>query len=144
MASDILVFQLSNGVKIPSVGLGTWQAESDIVGAAVEFAIKIHRSVRMKKGSTGLNPENFVNPDIPGTWRALEALYDAGKARAIGVSNFSSKKLGDLLEQASVPPAMNQVECHSSWEQAKLRAFCKSKGVHLSVSRKKKNYELLS
>ncbi|OMO97288.1 Aldo/keto reductase [Corchorus olitorius] len=35
----------------------------------------------------------------------MEALYDSGKARAIGVSNFASKKLGDLLEVARVTPA---------------------------------------
>jgi diketogulonate reductase-like aldo/keto reductase len=64
----------------------------------------------------------------------MESLYDSGKARAIGVSNFSSKKLGDLLEVARVPPAVNQVECHPSWRQDKLRDLCKSKGVHLSVS----------
>ncbi|KDO48139.1 hypothetical protein CISIN_1g030851mg [Citrus sinensis] len=62
----------------------------------------------------------------------MEALYDSGKARAIGVSNFSLKKLGDLLEIARIPPAVNQVECHPAWQQTKLQAFCKSKGVHLS------------
>jgi diketogulonate reductase-like aldo/keto reductase len=92
----------------------------------------IHWPVRMKKGSTGFKPENLDEPDIPGTWRALEALYDLGKARAIGVSNFSTKKLADLLDVARVPPAVNQVECHPSWQQAKLHAFCKSRGVHLS------------
>ncbi|KAF5940903.1 hypothetical protein HYC85_022070 [Camellia sinensis] len=59
----------------------------------------IHWPVRMKKGSIGFKPENLGIPtDIPATWKAMEALYDSGKARAIGVSNFSSKKLGDLLE----------------------------------------------
>jgi alcohol dehydrogenase (NADP+) len=88
----------------------------------------------MKKGSVGVKPENLTQPDIPSTWKAMEVLYDSGKARAIGVSNFSSKKLGDLLEIARVPPAVDQVECHPSWQQPKLHAFCKSKGVHLSVS----------
>lgn len=88
----------------------------------------------MKKGSEGFKPENLIHPDIPNTWRAMEKLYDSGKTRAIGVSNFSTKKLGDLLEVARIPPAVNQVECHPSWQQSKLRALCKSKGVHLSVS----------
>ncbi|KAL8526870.1 hypothetical protein ACS0TY_015927 [Phlomoides rotata] len=92
----------------------------------------IHWPVRMKKGSVGFGPEILVPTDIPGTWKVMEELYDAGKARAIGVSNFSTKKLGDLLDVARVPPAVNQVECHPSWQQAKLREFCKSKGVHLS------------
>ncbi|KAJ6300018.1 hypothetical protein OIU76_020919 [Salix suchowensis] len=86
----------------------------------------------MKKGSEGFKPENLTETNIPATWRAMEALYDSGKARAIGVSNFSSKKLGDLLAVARVPPAVNQVECHPVWQQPKLHEFCKSKGVHLS------------
>jgi len=87
----------------------------------------------MKKGSVGVQPENVIQHDIPSTWRAMEALYDSGKAKAIGVSNFSSKKLQDLLDLARVPPAVNQVECHPQWQQPKLHAFCESKGIHLSV-----------
>lgn len=87
----------------------------------------------MKKGSEGFGHENLIPTDIPSTWKAMETLYDSGKARAIGVSNFSTKKLGDLLQYARIPPAANQVECHPSWHQTKLREFCKSKGIHLSV-----------
>ncbi|XP_057417751.1 NADPH-dependent aldo-keto reductase, chloroplastic-like isoform X2 [Lotus japonicus] len=92
----------------------------------------IHWPVRMKKGSVGFKVENIVQSDIPSTWKAMEALYDSGKARAIGVSNFSSKKLGELLEVARVLPAVNQIECHPAWRQESLKAFCKSKGVHVS------------
>ncbi|TVU36521.1 hypothetical protein EJB05_18458, partial [Eragrostis curvula] len=92
----------------------------------------IHWPFQLKKGSE-VSPENFVHPDIPKTWQAMEHLYDSGKARAIGVSNFSSKKLADLLAVARVPPAVDQVECHLGWQQAKLRAFCHSNGVHLSA-----------
>ncbi|KAJ4766952.1 NAD(P)-linked oxidoreductase superfamily protein [Rhynchospora pubera] len=94
----------------------------------------IHWPFRIQKGLKGTNfmPENFVNPDIPATWDAMEKLYDSGKARAIGVSNFSSKKLEDLLSLARVPPAVNQVECHPAWRQEKLHALCQSKGVHLT------------
>ncbi|TVU36540.1 hypothetical protein EJB05_18477, partial [Eragrostis curvula] len=92
-----------------------------------------HWPFRVKKGTSSNNPRNFVPPDIPATWGAMEKLYDAGKARAIGVSNFSSKKLGDLLAVARVPPAVNQVECHPGWQQTKLHNFCQSTGVHLSA-----------
>ena len=88
----------------------------------------------MKSGSVEFKNENLIQPDIPSTWRAMEALYDSGKARAIGVSNFSSKKLQDLLDIARVPPAVNQVELHPGWQQPKLHAFCESKGIHISVS----------
>lgn len=84
--------------------------------------------------AVGSNPKNLVQPNLASTWRAMELLYESGKARAIGVSNFSVKKLGDLVEVARVTPAVNQVECHPSWRQDKLKDLCNSKGVHLSVS----------
>ncbi|XBJ06764.1 hypothetical protein VPH35_012382 [Triticum aestivum] len=93
----------------------------------------IHWPFRLKKGTDASNPENFVRPDIPATWGAMEKLYDAGKARAIGVSNFSTKKLSDLLVVARVRPAVNQVECHPGWQQTKLHNFCQSTGIHLSA-----------
>ncbi|KAL6534312.1 NADPH-dependent aldo-keto reductase, chloroplastic [Orobanche hederae] len=92
----------------------------------------IHWPARMKKGSVGLKPENLIATDIPSTWKAMEALYDSGKARAIGVSNFSVKKLSDLLDISRIPPAVNQVECHPSWQRTKLHEFCECKGIHLS------------
>ncbi|KAK9715948.1 hypothetical protein RND81_06G200800 [Saponaria officinalis] len=92
----------------------------------------IHWPVKEKKGEFANEYEKFLAPDIPATWKAMEGLYDSGKVRAIGVSNFSTKKLQDLLEVVRVPPAVNQVECHPIWQQAKLHEFCKSKGVHLS------------
>ncbi|ONK69135.1 uncharacterized protein A4U43_C05F19710 [Asparagus officinalis] len=91
----------------------------------------IHSPFRLKKGYD-TKPENFIQPDVPSTWKALENLYDSGKARAIGVSNFSTKKLEDLLAVARVTPAVNQVECHPCWQQQKLRAFCELKSVHFS------------
>ncbi|KAJ1263204.1 hypothetical protein BS78_09G165700 [Paspalum vaginatum] len=93
----------------------------------------IHGPIRIKKGTSTMSPENFIPTDIPATWGAMEKLYDSGKARAIGVSNFSCKKLEDLFAVARVPPAVNQVECHPVWQQDKLRKLCQSKGVHLSA-----------
>jgi diketogulonate reductase-like aldo/keto reductase len=93
----------------------------------------IHWPIRLKKGSVGFKPEDIVPADIPSTWKAMESLYDSGKVRAIGVSNFSSKKMADLLQVARIPPSVNQVECHPIWSQTKLRHFCNSVGVHLSA-----------
>ncbi|CAN4116046.1 unnamed protein product [Withania somnifera] len=93
----------------------------------------MHWPVSMKSGSVDFKPENLIPTNITSTWKAMEEVYDSGKARGIGVSNFSTKKLGDLLQVARIPPAVNQVECHPSWQQAKLREFCESKGVHLSA-----------
>ncbi|CAA3001859.1 NADPH-dependent aldo-keto reductase, chloroplastic-like [Olea europaea var. sylvestris] len=92
----------------------------------------IHWPARLRKGAVGMNPEDFVPVDIPTTWKVMEALYDSGKARAIGICNVSTKKLGDLLDLARIPPSVVQVECHPVWQQTKLQEFCKSKGVHLT------------
>lgn len=48
--------------------------------------------------------------DVHGTWRALEELYEAGKIRAIGVSNFGSDRLADLMAFNKIAPMVNQVE----------------------------------
>lgn len=106
------------------------------------FVLKIHWPASLKKDSLMPTPETLTKPDIPSTWKAMEALYQSGKARAIGVSNFSSKKLQDLINVAHVVPAVNQVECHPVWQQKPLHELCKSKGVHLSVSIHKYTYTL--
>lgn len=110
-------------------------ASINLLGTNICFKLlKIHWPFRLKKGSA-LSHENLIPTDIPGTWAAMEKLYESGKARGIGVSNFSTKKLEDLLATARISPAVNQVECHPVWQQTKLRKFCQSKGIHLTVSR---------
>ncbi|MEN0060953.1 MAG: aldo/keto reductase [Myxococcota bacterium] len=63
------------------------------------------------------------------SWRALEAIFADGQARAIGVSNYTQRHLTELLDQAKVPPAVNQVECHPFLPQTGLRAFCAAQGI---------------
>ncbi|KAE9455589.1 hypothetical protein C3L33_12509, partial [Rhododendron williamsianum] len=93
----------------------------------------IHWPFRTKPGSRGWDPEVMAPLRLPETWAAMEGLYASGQARAIGVSNFSTKKLQDLLAYAKVPPAVNQVECHPVWQQPALHNLCNSTGVHLSA-----------
>lgn len=50
--------------------------------------------------------------DIAGTWRALEELVREGKARAIGVCNFTQAHMEELLQTAEIRPVVNQLECH--------------------------------
>jgi diketogulonate reductase-like aldo/keto reductase len=57
------------------------------------------------------------------TWRALQKVAEDGRARAIGVSNFTPEHLQRLLDEADVVPAVNQVELHPYLQQADLRAF---------------------
>lgn len=55
--------------------------------------------------------------DYYGAWRALEKAYEAGKIKAIGVSNFYPDRLVDLCENVKVIPAVNQVECHPFYQK---------------------------
>ncbi|GLT37512.1 hypothetical protein SLA2020_118250 [Shorea laevis] len=93
----------------------------------------IHWPFRTKPGSRGWDPAVMAPLCLPETWAAMEGLFASGQARAIGVSNFSTKKLEDLLKFAKVPPAVNQVECHPVWQQPALHNLCKSTGVHLTA-----------
>lgn len=63
------------------------------------------------------------------TWKTLEKIYKTGKVRAIGVSNFHIHHLEDILADAEVVPAVNQVEQHPYLSQVELRAFNERKGI---------------
>ncbi|KAH9289800.1 hypothetical protein KI387_033917, partial [Taxus chinensis] len=95
----------------------------------------IHWPVAVKKGVTFINltPDDAAAMDIQGVWREMEECVELGLTRAIGVSNFSSKKIEDLLTYSKIPPAVNQVEMHPLWQQEKLRGYCNSVNVHVSA-----------
>ncbi|KRN28124.1 aldo keto reductase [Lactobacillus selangorensis] len=57
------------------------------------------------------------------TWKALEKIYADGKARAIGVSNFSEDQLTELAKTATVKPMVNQIERHPYKVQKALGDF---------------------
>ena len=62
--------------------------------------------------------------DVYGSWRAMEEMYEEGKIRAIGVSNFQPDRLMDLiLFCAKIPPAVNQIETHPFNQQNEVHKF---------------------
>ena len=63
------------------------------------------------------------------TWRAMERLRRDGKARAVGVSNYTVRHLEELLGRAREPPAVNQVELHPFLQQRELVEFCSGNGI---------------
>ncbi|KAJ7247580.1 NADP-dependent oxidoreductase domain-containing protein [Mycena rebaudengoi] len=65
------------------------------------------------------------------TWAEMEKIHASGRARAIGVCNFSVKTLEKLLETAKVVPAANEVECHPWLVEAELVEYCRKKGIVL-------------
>jgi len=62
-------------------------------------------------------------------WRALEDLYNAGKLRSIGVSNFEQQDLENILQMCSVAPQVNQLLVHAGNTPTDLIAFCESKNI---------------
>jgi 2,5-diketo-D-gluconate reductase A len=67
--------------------------------------------------------------DFVETWRAMEEIYNSGRARAVGVSNFQPHHLRRLMESTTVVPAVNQIEVHPYLTQDSVRAFDAEHGI---------------
>jgi diketogulonate reductase-like aldo/keto reductase len=188
-------YVLSNGIKIPCIGFGTWklpnsQSTVDIIKAAIDcgyrhidtaFAYQNEYSVGKAVRECGLKrSELFItskldNPDhgyentmkefemtmtnlgidyldlylihwpIPlsyrdcwkemneGTWKAFEELYQEGKIKAIGISNFLEHHIDALLETANIAPMVDQLELHPQYPQRDAVNYCKEKRIILEA-----------
>ena len=62
-------------------------------------------------------------------WKALEEAYEAGKLKAIGVSNFQQADLDNLIENGTVKPMVNQILAHISNTPFDLIDYCQDKGI---------------
>jgi diketogulonate reductase-like aldo/keto reductase len=69
--------------------------------------------------------------DVYGAWRAMEELYRAGRVRAIGVSNFQSDRLMDLMVHNEVVPAVDQIETHPFCQQLEASRFLEENAVQM-------------
>lgn len=180
-------YVLSNAVKIPCVGFGTWkllndESSVDIVKTAIDcgyrhidtaYAYQNEKAVGKAIRECGLKrSELFVtskldnsdhgyentlkefeitmnNLDIDyldlylihwpkplkyrdnwieanqGTWKAFEELYQEGKIRAIGVSNFLEHHLNALMDTAKIAPMVDQLELHPQYVQRDAVNYCK-------------------
>lgn len=67
--------------------------------------------------------------DVHGAWRAMEELHEAGKIRAIGVSNFQPDRLADLMAFNRIAPAVNQVEVNPFNQQLHATPWMQSRGI---------------
>lgn len=71
----------------------------------------------------------FDKVPLAETWAAMEELQEAGLVKNIGVCNFGTALLRDLLNYANRPPSVLQVESHPYLTQEKLLRFCREQGV---------------
>ena len=175
---------LSNGVKIPSIGLGTWQ----LLGKECEYAVKnalelgyrhidtaeiynnesdIGNAIRgfdrkklfitSKVWPMHCNYDGVLNAcnnsikrlgcdyldlylihwpkgvkDLEETFRAFKKLYDDGKVKSIGVSNFyidELKKSLEICDKLNLPLSVNQIEMHPYAYDKKILDFCKENKI---------------
>ena len=97
----------------------------------IHWPVPIQPTVAFPSSAQDLLPPEEV--PLIDTWAGMEAAVDAGLTRHIGVSNFSSTKLRDLLAHGRIRPEVNQVERHPLLQQPELVGFCKSEGIHLTA-----------
>lgn len=63
------------------------------------------------------------------TWRAMEELYESGKVRAIGLSNFLPHHMDVILENCKIKPMVNQLEVHAGYTQEAAVNYCKEHNI---------------
>ena len=183
-------YTLSNGVKIPAAGFGTYKAadgkSAEVISTAIEagyrcfdtasfyetegyLAEAIEKSgipreeffITSKLWKTEMGYQNAKDAferslerlktdylDLylihwplpePGyedwkrldieTWQALEELYEAGKVRAIGLSNFLPHHIENLLENCRIKPVSDQLEFHPGYSQEAAVKYCQEKEI---------------
>ena len=71
--------------------------------------------------------------DYYGAYRALEDLYEAGKLRAIGISNFYPDRMVDISSFARIRPMVNQVEVHPLHQQAESKQWMDKYGIQMEA-----------
>lgn len=186
-------YTLSNGVKIPKLGLGTWMIPNENAAQAVKDAVTLGyrlidtaqaygneqgvgegvrecgverselfltskvaaenksyesaaKSIDETLAKTGLDYIDMMIIHSPqpwaefrdekryfaenkAVWRALEDAYDAGKVRAIGVSNFLIDDLQNILEDCRIKPMVNQILTHIANTPLELIEYCEKNGI---------------
>lgn len=187
-------YTLSNGVKIPCVGYGTYKAadgnSAEVIRTAIEagyryfdtasfyetetyiaeavrdskipreeffFASKVWKSemgyeetkAAFQRTIDNLNTDYLdlylIHWPLPttnyqewkqlniDTWRAMEELYQDGKIRAIGLSNFLPHHIENILENCKVSPMVNQLEFHPGYTQEVAVKYCRDHNIQVQA-----------
>mmetsp|Transcript_18846 Transcript_18846/g.28664 ORF Transcript_18846/g.28664 Transcript_18846/m.28664 type:complete len:321 (-) Transcript_18846:277-1239(-) len=96
----------------------------------------IHWPVLLNKDPELEGAAKFIPlEDLPieKTWEALEKCKEKGLVKDIGVSNFSAKKIKELLSKCRIKPSVNQIELHPYLQSQELIDYCAQEGVHVSA-----------
>ena len=71
--------------------------------------------------------------DVYGEWRAMQELYQQGKVRAIGVSNFPPDRIMDLIVHNKIVPAVNQIEVNPFQQQIETQKFLQDNSIQVEA-----------
>ncbi len=66
-------------------------------------------------------------------WKAMEEIYKTGKVKAIGVSNFNVHDLENILKDAEITPAIDQIQYYVGFTEPKITKFCKEHGIQVEA-----------
>lgn len=94
----------------------------------------VHWPISFKNGEDNFPKDDkgcLIFDDVPllETWKGMEDCVKAGLVRSIGLSNYNSIQIQEILNNCLIPPAVLQVEVHAYFQQHKLVNFCKDKGI---------------
>lgn len=103
--------------------------------AGYESTKKAYQTSLDKLGLDYLNLYLIHRPlgDYKGSWKAMEELYEAGKIKAIGVSNFEPEQLADLIKGSKIKPVINQIETHVFFQEHSSYDALKKNGVQIEA-----------
>lgn len=103
-----------------------WLQDTNYEGAKAQFERSLNR---LQIDYVDLYLIHQPYGDVHGAWRAMEELYEAGKIKAIGVSNFQPDRLADLIAFNKVVPAVNQIEVNPFQQQLHAVPWMKSRNI---------------
>ena len=189
-------YTLKNGIKVPKIGLGTWQIpdgeqtyqsvlwalqngyrhidtamayrneasvgraiqDSGIAREEIFVTTKLpaehkgykiaHECFEKSLSALGLDyidlylihapwPWSNVGKDCTqgniDSWKAFEEIYDSGKVKAIGISNFEPKHIKPLLSEGKYVPMMNQISFHIGHRQEEIVRFCTPLDIRITA-----------
>ncbi|MGY4028092.1 aldo/keto reductase [Aeromonas rivuli] len=103
-----------------------WLQDTSYEGAKAQFERSLNR---LQLDYVDLYLIHQPYGDVHGAWRAMEELQQAGKVRAIGVSNFQPDRLADLIAFNNVVPAVNQIEVNPFNQQLHAAPWMQSRHI---------------
>ncbi|WP_411165862.1 Glyoxal reductase [Aeromonas sp. DSM 116730] len=125
--------QVGNGIRQSGIGrrelfvtTKLWLQDASYEGAKAQFERSLNR---LQLDYVDLYLIHQPYGDVHGAWRAMEELQQAGKIRAIGVSNFQPDRLADLMAFNKVVPAVNQIEVNPFNQQLHAAPWMQSRQI---------------